>query len=426
MVAMRRHNVDLMALNETWLRAGQDARAPELADYRLRHTPRPTSVRSRGGGVGYYIRKGLTARVLQHPVTSMVECMQGKTLVVGTAYRPPWLDPDLFFSALTETIGSFVWTDYLILIGDFNINVLDHKHPNCRNFELFLKTSNLSQHVSQPTHFTAQSETLIDCVCTNVSITNLTIDYIESLSSHAFITCSLNIRKDKIQPKCITYRPLRNIDIKSFNQSLDNIHWTNLLLLNNIHDIVSHLTFYIKSLFDFHAPKKTTKIKNNRYPWITYNMEMIMKCRDEAHILAKKSKLDVNVERYKHLKKYVTQALEREKQAYFSTYVNANSRKPKKMWKHIKDQVRLKPKHDTTTLSPQQSRRHNIPGTNKITLPTRTYFESHRHGTAFFKFEHVDENMVLTAIKEIKSQAVGLDDVSLDMLLLTLSHTRPY
>ncbi|CAH2109123.1 unnamed protein product [Euphydryas editha] len=61
-VLMERHMVDIIALNESWLRPGEDGRAPRLPGYRLRHIPRPTEIRSRGGGVGFYIKRGISAR----------------------------------------------------------------------------------------------------------------------------------------------------------------------------------------------------------------------------------------------------------------------------------------------------------------------------------------------------------------------------
>ncbi|XP_045447496.1 uncharacterized protein LOC123655785 [Melitaea cinxia] len=61
--ALQRHSFDVMALNETWLRPGEDGRAPVVPGYRLRHKPRPPSVRGgRGGGVGFYLRRGLSAQ----------------------------------------------------------------------------------------------------------------------------------------------------------------------------------------------------------------------------------------------------------------------------------------------------------------------------------------------------------------------------
>ncbi|CAH2099431.1 unnamed protein product [Euphydryas editha] len=60
LVAMSRHNVDIMAINETWLKTGEEDRAPRLPGYRLHHIPRPSEIRGRGGGVGQDAEGGIT------------------------------------------------------------------------------------------------------------------------------------------------------------------------------------------------------------------------------------------------------------------------------------------------------------------------------------------------------------------------------
>lgn len=131
--SVTRNDVDLLAVNETWLREGEEGRAPALPSYRLRHIPRPRGVRSRGGGVGFYIKQSVSVRTWSHPVDPLhtsVEQMwltmtlNGKKLAIGTAYRPPWMDVDLFFDAITVSISSIPNYDHLILLGDFNINFL--------------------------------------------------------------------------------------------------------------------------------------------------------------------------------------------------------------------------------------------------------------------------------------------------------------
>lgn len=61
---MDRHDVDVMAGNETWSRDGGEGRAPSVRPW-LPVTPyslTDRSVRSRGGGVGFFIRRGITIR----------------------------------------------------------------------------------------------------------------------------------------------------------------------------------------------------------------------------------------------------------------------------------------------------------------------------------------------------------------------------
>jgi hypothetical protein len=49
-VAMEEMDADILAVNETWLRAGEVDRAPRFGGYRLRHIPRPDNICSGRGG----------------------------------------------------------------------------------------------------------------------------------------------------------------------------------------------------------------------------------------------------------------------------------------------------------------------------------------------------------------------------------------
>lgn len=62
---VERYRFDILAINVTWLRHGEEGRAPTVPGYRLRHVPRPANVRcGRGKGVGFYVRRGLNVRTV--------------------------------------------------------------------------------------------------------------------------------------------------------------------------------------------------------------------------------------------------------------------------------------------------------------------------------------------------------------------------
>ncbi|KOB79219.1 putative reverse transcriptase [Operophtera brumata] len=176
-----RYSMDLIAINETWIRPGEDDRAPTIPNYRLRHIPRPAAIAGRGGGVGFYVRKGVAARIWTHPVDplySSVEQMwltmtvRGKKLVIGTAYRPQWLNVDVFFDAITDSVNASPKCDDIILLGDFNLN----DNGKLNKFRTFLDCLGLSQLVTMPTHFTDSSESLLDVICTKLSANSIIDD----------------------------------------------------------------------------------------------------------------------------------------------------------------------------------------------------------------------------------------------------------
>lgn len=60
MVLVERSQVDILAVNETWIRQGEKARAPTLSGYSFHHELRSVIVRSNpGGGVDFYITGGV-------------------------------------------------------------------------------------------------------------------------------------------------------------------------------------------------------------------------------------------------------------------------------------------------------------------------------------------------------------------------------
>lgn len=136
---MGNHSVDIMAINETWLRRGEEDRAPSIPGYKFRHIPRPMSTRGgRGGGVAFYIRNGINARVKAHPEHPTVEqlwlglTINKSKLLIGTAYRPPWQDLELFLDAITASISALAPYDNIILLGDLNVNLLNEHSANSR------------------------------------------------------------------------------------------------------------------------------------------------------------------------------------------------------------------------------------------------------------------------------------------------------
>lgn len=148
--------------------------------------------------------------------------LNGVKLIIGTAYRPPWLDTDTFLDALTDSISSFYNYDHIILLGDFNINLLV-QDTNHAKFSSFLQYFNLGQYVTTPTHFTGHSQTLIDVLCSNLQLFNIIVDHIPSLSNHAFLTCEINVKKPKPEGRYFLYRPLKNINLEAFQANISSL-----------------------------------------------------------------------------------------------------------------------------------------------------------------------------------------------------------
>lgn len=432
-VAMQRYEADIVGINETWLRAGEEARAPALPGYRLRHIPRPPGVRSRGGGVGFYLKCGIHARLLKHPPSAVEQMwlsvnLNGLKLAIGTAYRPPWLDVDIFMDALTESVGALSRHDHIVLMGDFNIDLLKPNEPNFKKLNEFLECMSLKQYIDEPTHFTDHSETLLDLVCSSTKVTNVAVDYIRDLSGHAFITFELNIKKPKPAPRWLSYRPLANINYDQFSNDISNIVWESVLS-NNVNDSLEAFNALLIKVFDRHAPIKTSLAKEQSHPWITDTIKVMIKLRDNAYAKSRRTKLDCHKEYYKELKKMVTTAIYREKTAFFEQSINKNIKDPRTLWKNLKRNVvdfnmKLTELPDNIC-DPDHINAHflNVPGNNFVSISQLTSYCFDRFSHTQFNLEPVDEKTVFKIIRNITTNASGVDGISLNMLMLTLPQT---
>uniref|UniRef100_A0A2A4K4N4 Reverse transcriptase domain-containing protein n=1 Tax=Heliothis virescens TaxID=7102 RepID=A0A2A4K4N4_HELVI len=81
---------DILALNETWLQEGAEKYAPSVSGYFLKHRARPGN--RPGGGVGFYVRRGIRVNVRPHPDSTLEQLwlevtLPGYKVAVGTAYR---------------------------------------------------------------------------------------------------------------------------------------------------------------------------------------------------------------------------------------------------------------------------------------------------------------------------------------------------
>ena len=125
----------------------------------------------------------------------------------------------------------------------------------------------------------------------------------------------------------------------------------------------------------------------------------------------------------------VNTAIHNEKIAYFKFNINKNINDSRLLWKNLKHDVidfNKKIIDLPVNLSdPDLINDHflAIPGDSDISTSQLSYFNSNRFRDSTFSLKPVDEETVLKIIKTIKSNALGVDGVSLNMVLLTLPQT---
>lgn len=436
LVAMDRFDADIVAINETWLKDGQGARAPAPPGYRLRYSPRPLDMcKGLGGGVAFYIKKDIRVRYMNNTSDGIEQMWistrtNGCSLIIGTAYRPQWKNVDDFLDVLTDSIMMFSHFDHMVLLGDFNINMLEVSCSNTRKLNKFLEAVSLIQVVTDPTHFTADSSSLIDIVCTACPVREVIVSNITGSVGHAMITVVLNLKKKTLPCKTITYRPLKHIDLDSFDRDLCEIDWESINSLSTVDDMVNEFNSKLLLLFDTHAPVRTMRTKGHQsLPWVTDMLKLMIDLREKAHNKYRHTKSERHKKYYKDMKSAVETCFKNEKQAYFNHIINSNVKNSKLFWKNLQGKILLDPSKNNqlpdSYNDPNAINNHflDIPGNDSVTISDITYFEFNRFGTSTFCLQPVGEATVFNFIKSIDSNATGVDGISRDLILLSLPRT---
>lgn len=138
-------------------KSGQKYCAPKLPGFRFLYSPRKLGRRQGGGGVGFYVRRSLNVRNFICPTGNHIEQMWTRLtlnllhIIVGTANASCSIHD--FVDAQTDTIKSFSRYNQLVLVGDYNVNLLDCNEHITRQLIFFLDNMNINNYVAMSTHF---------------------------------------------------------------------------------------------------------------------------------------------------------------------------------------------------------------------------------------------------------------------------------
>ncbi|KAJ8940053.1 hypothetical protein NQ314_010885 [Rhamnusium bicolor] len=226
-------NYDIFCLTETWLKNCILDENVNINGYRIDRVDRNhTEFKCRGGGVALYFKSEYTYEVLdkgnEHDIdyiASIITLSKRIKLGIILLYKPPTVNYNKldFLTDILDTISPLV--DELLLLGDFNINILNSDQNNVKFLSDLVSAYNLSQIVLYPT----LNNSIIDHVyVTNREFVTETIveevnKFItedgKTLTDHNLINCFIEIPKVSKPPsyKLIQLDLITDAAIKTCN-----------------------------------------------------------------------------------------------------------------------------------------------------------------------------------------------------------------
>jgi hypothetical protein len=173
--------VDFICMSESWLHDGISDDLILLPGYDKPY--RKDRKDRRGGGVVAYLTDNIVGKRLKDLEPADIDLMwielnmSNKKVIVGVGYRPPKqnrAEVDQFMDQFATSLNKVMdrGAESIIVLGDFNDTCLiwDSVHTNSdlkNDFYDLISISDMVQLVSEPTHFSDTSESLIDLIITD-------------------------------------------------------------------------------------------------------------------------------------------------------------------------------------------------------------------------------------------------------------------
>lgn len=424
---------DVFAVTETWL--NQETPSSNI------HIPNYTFLRrdrvGRGGGTGLYINVNLNVTPINSPddieQTWARVTLSGMKIAVGSVYRPPRTDVSSFINNLESTIVTLlVGFDSIVLMGDFNINLRDTNNGDCKKLNSFLLAYGLIQIVKDDTRVTSNGATLIDhiIISEGLRVQDVKVTDMEAAFDHSMVSCKLPFEVKHLHTRMFHIRTVSFSRYLSFQKDLEAVPWHSIYYFHHINDKLRFFNTHLLKLINLHFPEKKVRVSNQIKPWITYPIREMIKARNKARKKFDKSRSEVDRAVYVKWRNFTNSAIDREKRAYFNYKTrNHNSRDSWKLFRQFVD-PRDNNTYPINLNNPNEFNKYFI-GSVPVMYPDYelfNYYVSNRISsfTSEFTFNQVSELEVLKVINTFRSNAVGVDQISMKFIMLSCPFLLPF
>ena len=419
---------DAVSISESWLRSNTPKDRFEINGYNIFRNDRKNK---RGGGVCLYVREEYQCKRIkipnspQSPEMLWVEVLVNhKKIAIGTLYKAPNIPSRTFYDAYDSLVYIFSKYEDPILIGDFNVNMLNPESSDFKNLsDSLIEPFDLKQIIDKPTRITDKSKTLIDLLFVRDldKVKTFGLCDASGVSDHFFIYMAYNIKKPKFKKITVTRRDFRKFDLPSFQSAAEVANWENVYAVDDLNEKVTVLENTINGLLDTFAPYRTFKVtKPNSTPWLTPEIKQVMNKRDmfkHNFNLTGNKKFQEN---YKELRNKVTGMMRLSQKNMFNETINSKVKDSKDFYKTAKKLNIISDKNKKTkvnfsaeTLNESFVKNNNAPvDPNFIEEKLQNLYNNFGPSIHKFSFHPVSEQDVVKAAKSLKSMAVGVDQIN--------------
>ena len=314
---------------------------------------------SNAGGVGFFIRSDHNFTIREdlsqtYPEfeSLWIEIYNNKNhnILSAVMYRHPSFNPDSFLTYLEQCVEKVNKENkYCILMGDFNLNLLNSdSHPKTEYFLNILMTNFFQPHILSPTRITHHTATLTDNIFFNsLEFNVISGSILTDISDHLPDFLIINNLSSIPSNVKLFKRDYSKFNEVMFLNELKSLHWENILPPDdNVNDIFGSFYTTLQEIVERHAPLRKVsrkEVKIRCKPWITSGIRTSIKIKDQYFRKSLNSKNPYFSIQCKIYRNKLTKLIKDSKKVYYREYFLQNNRNIKNIWKGIKQIVTLKP-----------------------------------------------------------------------------------
>ena len=346
---LEKEHLDCLCISETWASPGNPADSillfPGFKIHRFdRQMPRRGRRVARGGGVAIVLREELSASRLDttsdpagrlETLWLSVTGRGTRSAVLGAAYRPPDSPAGALTDLRDQLEGIISLNKPLFLLGDFNLDTLDHNKPGVRQYVTMLHDLGLHQLIQQPTH-PAATPSLIDHIITNIPGISQHAKVVPShISDHDLVFLDAPFPRVKPARRQITVRSTKDTDFNHLKLDLLLADWDPVYRAASTDNKYAEFLNIWNTHVDAHCPLKTISFRRPECPWLSGSEELrnLQSTRDAARRERDVTGTDEANQRYRALKREFTGRLRKAKADFFRP---DNTETSKKTWSKLK------------------------------------------------------------------------------------------
>ncbi|KAJ1526320.1 hypothetical protein ONE63_009469 [Megalurothrips usitatus] len=421
--------IDIIGVSETFFK---DSSHTNLNNYSVMTVNRNNR---NGGGVAIYVRKGLKSKILStsdgakdRPEYIISEILFGSVKVLfACIYKPPHVG---YINVFQDDLCNFITQyKYTIVCGDMNARF------GTQEYETKILTEMLCQCNLTPVPFEAtyNDTSILDVIACNCS--DIILEHGQTkapgFSAHDLIFAVFNLKTPRFVSRTVTYRDYKHLNQEKLFEYGNTLPWEDIYNLSDINQKVKLFNDLMSDVFETCIPLKTSRVKHCDSPWLTDELKDLFKERDRLRKVYACTKDPNDFEKFRKARNKAKQLGRNAKVKYFNTLFE-NCENGRDMWTAI---------HSLGLGKKETTDEFNVPAdelikhftkvcTVKYAERTENMLKNYEkvdqtHCDDRFYFKYVTPENIVNAVISIKSNAVGVDLISVKFVKLCLPLILP-